>query len=258
MENMAYSETGHNINVAHLNQLNEMIITYGEKYNPAKNRIKLVELQALYTSGGEQISFVQTAKNNYSTKVDERENAFKNVKTFSTQIIGIMSGTNVSKALISDAKSINKKIQGTRIDNPNTPPPTNEEGEIIEDNSIENDPLGKKHSVSRQSHISLQENFADLVDLLANAVGYDPNEDDFKIDALTHFSDSLKKANEKIDTAVALVKDKRIDRNQFLYTPETGLVDTALEAKDYIKGLFGATSPEFKAADAISFRNIKQ
>jgi hypothetical protein len=258
MENMAYSETGHNINVAHLNQLNETIITFGEKYNPAKNRIKLLELQALYTAGNQQIAFVQTSKNNYSTKVDDREDAYKNVKTFSTQIIGIMSGTNVSKALIKDAKSINKKIQGTRIDNPNTPPTTNQEGEPIEDNSIENDPLGKKHSTSRQSHISIQENFADLVDLLENAENYDPNEDEFKIPSLKDYSENLKNANQRIDTAVAQVKEKRIDRNQFLYTPETGLVDTALEAKDYIKGLFGASSPEFKAADAISFRNFKQ
>ena len=153
MENMAYSETGHNINVAHLNQLNEMIITFGDKYNPAKNRIKLVELQTLYATGNQEIAKVQTAKNNYSTKVDDREGIFKNVKKFSTQIIGIMSGTNVSKALIKDAKSINKKIQGTRIDNPNTPPPTNGEEEIIDENNIENDPLGKKHS-SRVNHTS--------------------------------------------------------------------------------------------------------
>lgn len=262
---MAYSETGHNINVAHINQLNEMIITYGPIYNPAKTRLKLAELQALYTAGGVQISKVQTAKNFYSTTVDDRENAFLNTKQFTTQIIGIMAGTNVTKALIKDAKSINKRIQGTRIDNPNTPPIINDETPTTEptepqpeENNIQNDPLGKKHSISRQSHISIQENFADLVDLLDNATGYDPNEIQFQIPQLKAYSESLKEANEKIDFAVAQVKDKRINRNQFLYTPETGLVDTALEAKDYIKGLFGASSPEYQAADAIRFRNIKQ
>lgn len=257
---MAINETGHNVNVANLNKLNEVIITFGSNYNPAKAAIKLSALQALYDDGKAQISKVQNSKNNYSTKVDEREIAFKEVKTFSTRIIAGLSGTNVSKEIIKDAKSINAKIQAKKIDNPNTKTenetPTTE-NETPQEEDINNDPTSKKHSISRQSHVSLHENFSDLVDLLKNSSGYDPNEPEFQPAQLETYKNALQKANENIDTAVVLVADKRIIRNEFLYNLDTGLVNTALDAKKYIQGLFGASSPQFKLADKIHFKNIK-
>lgn len=252
---MATSETGHNINVANLNRLNQSIITFGPIYNPAKNRLQLLALQALYTAGGDQISKVQTAKNTYSITVDDREVVFNPVKAFTTRIIGALAGTNVSKQVIKDAKSINAKIQAKRINNPNTPtPPQNNTEEPTE--NLNNDPTSTQHSISRQSHISIEENFADLVNLLETATGYDPNELEFTIPELQTYTQNLKTANENIDTAVAQVADKRIDRNLFLYNPDQGLVSTALEAKEYIKGLYGATSPQYKLANKISFKNI--
>jgi hypothetical protein len=249
---MATSETGHNINVANLNKLNEVIATFGTDYDPAKIRIKLAALQDLYAAGNTEIGTVQTAKNNYSITVDQREQTFKTVKSFTTRIIANLSGTNVTKLLIKDAKSINAKIQAKRIDNPNTPQTNPEEPT----ENLNNDPTSSQHSISRQSHISLEENFSDLVDLLNTTAGYDPNQVEFTIEKLQIFADNLKSANENIDTAVAHVADKRIDRNIFLYNPDEGLVNTALEAKEYIKGIYGATSPQFKLANKISFKNI--
>ena len=252
---MATSETGHNINVANLNKLNEVIATFGTDYDPAKVRIKLSSLQDLYAAGNTEIGTVQTAKNNYSITVDQREQTFKTVKSFTTRIIANLSGTNVTKLLIKDAKSINAKIQAKRINNPNTPtPPQNNTEEPTE--NLNNDPTSTQHSISRQSHISIEENFADLVNLLETATGYDPNELEFTIPELQTYTQNLKTANENIDTAVAQVADKRIDRNLFLYNPDQGLVSTALEAKEYIKGLYGATSPQYKLANKISFKNI--
>ena len=259
MENMAYSETGHYINVANLNKLNEKIETYGATYNPAKAAIKLENLRQLYLDGGIQITKVQTAKNAYSIEVDNREETYNPIKPFTTRLINILSGTDVSKELIKDAKSINKKVQGARIDNPNIQPqnqkPETENPETEEQSKIDNDPTGNRHSVSRQSHVSLQENFADLVNLLSNTAGYNPNEPEFTIPELEAYNERLKLANEKIDHAVANVSSKRTERNLFLYTEQIGLVDTALDAKNYIKGLFGATSEQFLTADKIHFRN---
>ena len=251
---MATTETGHNINVANLNKLNQVIITFETVYNPAKTRITLDALEKLYTQGNSQIGFVQSAKNSYSIKVDQREQAFATVKSFSTRIIGALAGTNVTKQLIKDAKSINAKIQAKRIDNPNTPQTNTQEPT----ENLNNDPISSQHSISRQSHISLEENFSDLVDLLETTTGYDPNENEFKIAELKTFADNLKTANQNIDTAVANVADKRIDRNIFLYNTDLGLVNTALEAKEYIKGLYGATSPQFKLVNKISFKNINK
>jgi hypothetical protein len=244
---MAFNETGHYKNVANLNLLNGYIISYGATYAPTKEIIKLTNLQALYLAGHDNVEAVQTAKNNYSQKVDDREDTFKNIKTFSTRVIANLSGTNVSAQTIKDAKSINAKIQASKASKPKTDP---ENPEMV-------DPTAKTHSTSRQSYDSLYENFSDMVNLLTITNGYDTNQAEFQIAELTAFAQKLKTANEKINDAVVEVTNKRIQRDNLLYTPANGLVDAALEAKKYIKGLFGASSPQFKTINSISFKNNK-
>lgn len=244
---MAFNETGHYKNVANLNLLIGYITSYGANYAPTKGTIKIENLQALYQAGQDNVEAVQTAKNNYSQKVDEREEAFKNIKTFSTRVVANLSGTNVSEQTIKDSKSINAKIQASKASKPKINP----------DNPETVDPTAAAHSTSRQSYDSLYENFNDMVSLLKIAPGYDTNHAEFQIDGLTAFAQKLKTTNEKINDAVVEVTNKRTQRDNLLYAPTTGLVDAALEAKKYIKGLFGATSPQFKTVNSINFKNNK-
>lgn len=240
---MATQESGHYINVANLNLANGYIASWGTLYNPAKIPIQKPNLILLYTNGNLQIENVQTAKNGYGTAVGRRKEAFIDIHTYSTRIMGGLAGTNVSEDTIKHAHSINLKIQGTRAVEPDTDP------------SRPDVPAPQTHSVSRQSYDSLYENFSDLTNLLKNAANYDPNETEFQIPALQAYTLSLKTANEALDTAIVLVANKRVARNHFLYDPKTGLVDIALDAKDYVKGLFGAASPEYKLIHKIKFRN---
>jgi hypothetical protein len=46
-------------------------------------------------------------------------------------------------------------------------------------------------------------------------------------------------------------------RNELLFAPKTGMIDTALTVKEYIKAAFGATSKEYKEVRHISFHNRK-
>ena len=192
-----------------------------------------------------QITRVQTAKNNYSQKVDEREIAFKDVKKFTTRIIANLSGTNVSPETITDSKTIAAKIKATKTTKP----------KMDTQNPDSINPTSTAHSNSRQSFDSLYENFNDLINLLQTTTGYDTNTTEFQIPALTVFADTLKTANENTNTAIIEVTNKRIERDNLLYTPITGLVDAALDTKNYIKGIFGASSPQYKTVNKISFRN---
>jgi hypothetical protein len=45
-------------------------------------------------------------------------------------------------------------------------------------------------------------------------------------------------------------------RNIKLYSPETGIVDTAQTVKNYVKSVFGATSPQYKQISKLIFRKI--
>ena len=42
-----------------------------------------------------------------------------------------------------------------------------------------------------------------------------------------------------------------------LYNPLSGLVQTALDVKKYVKSVFGASSPQFKQVSGLEFSNIK-
>lgn len=246
---MATNETGNYKNVANLNLFNGYIDSWGIIYNPAKTSITKTNLIALYAAGNVQIDKVQLAKNGYSTAVGVRKEAFADIHKFSTRIMGALSGTNVSADTMRNAQTINRKIQAQRA----VEPDANPNNPIIPQPG---DPT-TTHSISRQSYDSLYENFQDYSNLLTNAPNYDPNEAEFQPAALTAYALNLKTKNEAIDLAIVEVSNSRITRNHFLYDHETGLVDIALDAKEYVKGLFGASSPEYKVINKISFRNRK-
>lgn len=242
---MAFNETGHYKNVANLNLLIGYITSYGATYAPTKTAISLASLQDLYQQGNTTIEEVQISKNNYSFRVDEREVAFKGLNKLSTRIIAMLSSTNVPTQRIADAKSINAKIQASKSKKTTTPQDINNL-----------DPTGTTHSTSRQSHDSLYENFQDLVNLLQASQEYQPNEQEFQTPQLLAYANNLLTANNNINTAVVQVTNKRMERNQLLYTSQNGLVDTAKLAKQYIKGLFGASSSQFKTVNSIKFKNV--
>ena len=47
------------------------------------------------------------------------------------------------------------------------------------------------------------------------------------------------------------------NRNITLYNPLTGLAQTGLEVKEYVKSVFGATSLKFKQPNGLEFTNVK-
>ena len=63
--------------------------------------------------------------------------------------------------------------------------------------------------------------------------------------------------NNAVGTEYTNVSNARIVRDKGLYTEKTGLVDTANEVKDYVKSIFGYTSPEYKQISKIKFTKAK-
>ena len=60
--------------------------------------------------------------------------------------------------------------------------------------------------------------------------------------------------NNAVATEYTAISNARIARDKGLYSDKTGLVPIALEVKDYIKSVFGATSPEYKQVSGIKFK----
>lgn len=240
-------ETGHYKNVASSNLLIKSVELIKEDYDPSKELITVASLKSYQSKGESFMESVRESKNHWSTIVDQRQLGFKNVRTFSTRIMGILSGTNLSAKTIETARSINNKIQGVKLIKP-------KEADIEEE---EKNPDAKKHSVSRQSYDSMYENFSDLVSLLRMSPGYDPNKKEFKIENLEAYAEGLLAHTDNMDQATVSLTEARRLRNEFMYTPETGFVDVMLDAKDFIKGIYGAKSEKFLEINKIKFKNIR-
>jgi hypothetical protein len=58
-------------------------------------------------------------------------------------------------------------------------------------------------------------------------------------------------------TATVPLANARQVRDSILFAPETGMIDTALLVKEYVKSVFGAASPQYKEVNHLKFRNKK-
>lgn len=238
------SEVGHAKNVANFGDLITYCTAYGTAYNPSKTALQLASLNTLLTSAQTEITNVTTAKNTFDTATGDRQLAFENLKPLATKIYNSLSVTDATEQTLADAKTINNKLQGKRAK------------EITENPAPENGtPPANTVSVSRQSYDSLTENFSSLIDLVSSVPSYTPNEADLNVASLTTFRDNLQTANNNVITSEVAYSNARISRDNLLYSKDTGLVEIALHVKNYVKSIFGATSPQYKQISGIKFTN---
>lgn len=242
------NESGHHINVANLNLLMEKIKSIGDQYKPVKKELMLYNLEKLYEEGNSYVHKVADQYGIWKLKVDDREELFKTVKPIVTRIIGNLYGMDVKSSMIKDARQLQAKINSTRLTKP-------KEKDILTDLQKEDE---KKHSVSQQSFNSVLNNFSTFLSLLENTTGYQTNETELTLENLRDFKKRLQIENQGMDTASTGLNNTRIIRDQFLYTPETGMVDIALSAKHYIRGIFGSSHPKYLEIRKINFRNFRR
>ena len=93
--------------------------------------------------------------------------------------------------------------------------------------------------------------------LLESTPPYAPNEEDLKVASLKALYTSLKTTNTEVLTTSIQLSNARINRNEILYKPITGLVDIASDTKTYLKSVFGATSPQYKQISKLKFTTKK-
>jgi len=241
-------ETGHDKNVAHFEQILNFSIGYGAAYNPSKIAIQIPALQTIHTDGLSVLSLVSVASSNFISATNLRYDEYLPIKALCTRIINALEATNASAAFIRDAKTINRKIQGSRVK------------KVINDTDPENPVIPSENTIStsQQSFDKILSNFRQLVDLLATEPLYTPNETELQVLTLNAIANTLASRNTAvIETHVAL-SNTRIQRDFVLYNEESGLVTTAYEVKKYVKSVFGASSPQYKQISGIKFTRPKK
>lgn len=239
------SEVGHAKNVANLQKLIEQVTVY-TLYNPPVDNIKVANLQILHTTAVAKLEEVEEKRTANKNAIAERQIAFENLKATATRIINLLDILGLPEGTINQAKALNRTIQGTSKKPKPSENPDN--GQPSTNNQI---------STSRQSYTQQAENFGILLQLLATITSYTPNEDDLKLTNLNTYKDSLVSTTQTVDQTEAEFNVKLIERDEILYTGGTGLYTLALNAKKYVKGLYGATSQEYLNVSSIEFVNRK-
>ncbi len=241
---MPIIETGHAKNVANFEDFISFITGYGAIYNPTKVPIKLVSLNTLFTQAKADLLNVTTKSVAFNNATNARILLFAPLRALSTRLVNAFAATDASVEMVKDAKAINRKLQGKRA-------------KAIEAPIDPNAPAPTTISASQQSYDQLIEHFNNLIELLKTEPTYTPNETELKIVTLTAQLAALKAANTTVSTAYTAVSNSRIARDKTLYKDKTGLYDITGDVKNYVKSLFGATSPEFKQISKIKFTKPK-
>lgn len=249
-----YSEVGHTKNVANFEDLISRCTGFGVTYNPSLNAIKIANMNTLRTTALAALASVVSTGTTYMNAVDAREIIFEPLQKFATRIMSALKASGASDAVIKDAMTINRKIQGKRAKP--VKEVLNPEAKMIDPNNPT--PVVPVHiSVAQLGYDSMIDHYIKLIDLLASVVSYNPNENELKIAGLNTLLTSMKTSNTAVITATTNYNSARINRNDVLYKKATGLVDVAQECKNYVKSVFGSTHPKYKEVSGIKFTKHK-
>jgi hypothetical protein len=217
---------------------------YGATYNPSKAALKLPALNTQLAAANAALQAVKVAKTAYDNATNARELAFKPLKPLSTKVVNALAATEATAQTVDDVKSTNNKIQGKRakaVEKPNAKSLAAGAAPV------------KTASTSQQSYDKLIDHFAQLIATLTAEPKYLPNENELKVATLNTLLTDLRAKNTAVISATTALSNARIARDKALYGETTGILDVAQDVKQYVKSLFGASSPQYKQVSKLKF-----
>lgn len=240
------SETGHLKNVTHLEDLISFCTSFGTLYNPSNPMLTIESLKIKQQESKDALSGFTTNRTKLNASIDMRRIEFDDLKSRATRAYNNFSVSGVDNLIVLNAKTHLNKLQGYKKRKPETP--------VSEDAATEAKEV-KKISTSQQSYDRQIDHFASMIEVFTQSGTHNPNEADLTLPALNTKTSKLKEVNTTVINDFTSFSNGLIHRNDVLYNPLTGVVNTALMVKKYVKSVFGANSPQYKQVNSIEFRN---
>lgn len=235
---MAYNETGHAANVANFKELIAFAESIGAAYTPPVAELTLAELQKQADVLDVALDTVNDIQAKNKKAIYERQTNYEGINTLVSRIGATLVVLGLEDKTIKNARSIIDKITGSNKKKP-------------ADTTATTATLAKTISTSQMSFEQRKNNFERLVVLLQAEPNYKPNEPNLELGALKTFSKSLAKNTNKVVETEKALDIARQQRDDLLYTEQTGAVDVGLRVKGYIKSKYSAKSSEFKRVQKI-------
>jgi len=243
------SETGHAKNVANFGKLVSFCTGYGAGYNPSNSGIAIEALTTMQTDSQSAINAVNSSLPAYNNAIAAREGAFKPLSKLITRVMNALKAANPNAEITNKAVTLVRKLQGRRASS-----------KLTEEEKQELIAQGKEVNEISSSQLSFDnriDNLDKLINLLSSIPEYNPNETELQVASLTTLLEDLRVKNNAAIAATTPLSNARIARNEILYIENVGLVDTALNAKSYVKSVFGATSPQYRQISGLEFKRYK-
>jgi hypothetical protein len=232
------SETGHAKNIANLKLLNEINAGFGIAYNPINKLYLVPNMVTMHDNCKQLQGAVNTQKGIFNPVENARAAAFKEARARARRFRFAAKTCGAGAAFYKDVNTIIAKILGEKMGKP-TPTP--------------DDPAG--HSTSQTSYDNTVNHFDALATMLGGEPKYAVNEADLTTAAATTLTAELDGLNNSFKEKVVPYNNALISRNKAMYAPETGLCAVGQGSKDYIRQVFGFSSPEFKRVTKIQFKD---
>jgi hypothetical protein len=240
------SEAGMSTYAGHFQMLMGFCERLGIRYNPQSPALQIPAMRAQLTEVQAAINAVDVLIPVYVTAESARKNVFALMPPIATRIQAAAAVADLPDAIMVHIKEAVRKIRGERAK------------KITVDEAAQNGDTPVKHaSVSQRSFNEQIEHFSQLIELVASQPSYAPSETELSIPSLRTLLSNMRNANNDVMAATTPLTAARQARDLLLFAPKTGMIDTALAVKLYVKAAFGAQSPEFKEANHISFKNRK-
>jgi hypothetical protein len=239
------TETGHARNLAIFESLLSFCNGLGAVYNPANEVLQQSSLNTLMQTARTSLETVRTTEAAFDRATNERSVAFKDLRPFATRLVNALEACGALAKNVASARQINRKLQGQRAKTIVATPPQPTEAQVE-----------KNISVSQQSFDNQAHQLQQLIELLRLEPKYTPNETELTITGLQAKLAVLQAANTKVINSYTAWSNSRLQRNNLMYNPVTGLVPTALAVKKYVKSVFGATSAQFLQISGLELRRL--
>ena len=236
-------ESGINTYVGHFRQLIDVCIGFGTRYNPQTGALQIASLETQYTGVITAVNLVDSLLPDYITAESIRREKFGLMPPIALRVQATAVVLGLPEGVVTRIKEIVRKIRGERT-HKIAPAPPNSEPE-------------KHISVSQTSFNEQIGHFNQLIDLAVLQPAYTPAEEDLQEAALKTLLSEMRLANDAVMVSLPPLTAARQERDKLLYAPKTGMIDTALAVKEYVKAVFGYNSPEYREVNHIRFQNRK-
>jgi len=233
------SETGHAKNVANFETLINHCTGLGAVYQPSNDALKLTALNPQLLACKAANSAVKVPLVARTDASALRKKLYDELNKLITQLLSMFLLTDALKQEKNLAKTYARKIKGSK----NKPPAV---------------PGEDPHSTAQLSFVMRADNFETFIEMLDAEPTYDPAETLLQVASLRTRLTTMRSLNNAAGLAHQALRTVRIARNTALYANETGLVDTAMEIKKYLKAAFGTSHTNYKDISGLQFKKLEE